>query len=88
VRRYRSEGETGLLDPSSAPHAVHNATPSDRVGVNRRQIRWECVHVCVEDATRLACVEALPDEKATTAIGFLRQALAFYRSHGIEVEFR
>jgi transposase InsO family protein len=28
----------------------------------------------------------LPDEKAATAIGFLRRALAFYRSHGVEVE--
>jgi transposase InsO family protein len=44
------------------------------------------VHVCVDDATRLAYVEVLPDEKAKTAIGFLRRALAFYRSHGIVVE--
>jgi len=43
---------------------------------------WEFVHVCVDDATRLAYVEVLPDEKATTAIGFMRRALAFYRSHG------
>jgi len=47
---------------------------------------WEFVHVCVDDATRLAHVEVLSDEKATTAVGFLRRALAFYRSHGIEVE--
>ena len=39
---------------------------------------WEFVHVCVDDATRLAYVEVLGDEKATTAIGFLRRALAFY----------
>jgi transposase InsO family protein len=44
------------------------------------------VHVCVDDATRLAYVEVLPDEKATTAIGFLGRALAFYRSHGITVQ--
>src|SRR5215218_10375225 len=30
---------------------------------------WEFVHVCVDDATRLAYVEVLPDEKATTAAG-------------------
>ena len=47
---------------------------------------WEFVHVCVDDATRLAYVEVLGDEKAVTAIGFLRRALAFYASHGIEVE--
>ena len=47
---------------------------------------WEFVHVCVDDATRLAYVEVLPDEKATTAAGFLRRAAAFYRRHGIRVE--
>jgi transposase InsO family protein len=181
VRRYRAEGEAGLLDRSSAPHRVHNSTPPGRVeaiaalrrlrltgpeiaetlematstvsavlkrvglgrlsrlepeepvrryersrpgelihidvkklgrigprgaghrvlgrgwakegvrrvdaaGVPRSRTGWERVHVCVDDATRLAYVEVLADEKATTAIGFLRRALAFYRSHGIEVE--
>ena len=47
---------------------------------------WEFVHVCVDDATRLAYAEVLPDERATTAIAFLRRALAFYRRHGIAVE--
>jgi transposase InsO family protein len=61
-------------------------TRTDAEGVRRLQTGWERVHVCVDDATRLAYVEVLPDEKATTAIGFLRRALAFYRSHGIEVE--
>jgi transposase InsO family protein len=176
VRRYREEGEAGLLDRSSAPRRVANATPPERVeaiaalrrvrltgpeiaetlematstvsavlrriGLGRlsrldppEPIRryersrpgelihidvkklgristkgaghrvtgrrgteikrrkdgtpgtgWERVHVCVDDATRLAYVEVLPDEKAATAIGFLRRALAFYRSHGITVE--
>jgi transposase InsO family protein len=59
---------------------------------NRRQRRrggpagWEFVHVCVDDATRLAYVEVLDDEKATTAVGFLKRAFAFYRSHGITVQ--
>ena len=176
VRRYRAEGETGLLDRSSAPKHVHNATAPERVeaitalrrvrltgpeiaetlemptstvsavlkriglgklsrlepaepvrryersrpgelihidvkklgrisakgaghrvtGKRNTEIKrrkggplrtgWERVHVCVDDATRLAYVEVLPDEKAATAIGFLRRALAFYRSHGVEVE--
>jgi hypothetical protein len=30
--------------------------------------------------------EVLPDEKATTAIAFLRRAVAFYERHGITVE--
>jgi transposase InsO family protein len=47
---------------------------------------WEFVHVCVDDATRLAYTEVLADEKATTAIGFLRRAVGFYRDYGIAVE--
>ena len=47
---------------------------------------WEFVHVCVDDATRVAYVEVLNDEQATTVIGFLRRAVAFYRRHGISVE--
>lgn len=37
---------------------------------------WEYLHVCVDDATRLAYAEVLPDEKAVTATGFLNQAEA------------
>jgi transposase InsO family protein len=47
---------------------------------------WEFVHVCVDDATRLAYAEVLDDEKATTAIALLRRALAFYAAHGITVQ--
>jgi transposase InsO family protein len=44
------------------------------------------VHVAIDDATRLAYAEVLPDEKASTAIGFLRRACAFYASYGVTVE--
>jgi transposase InsO family protein len=47
---------------------------------------WEFVHVCVDDATRLAYAEVLDDEKATTAIAFLRRAIAFYAAHAITVQ--
>ena len=58
----------------------------DAAGNDRRLVGWEYVHVCVDDATRLAYVEVLADEKATTAVGFLQRAIAFYASHGITVE--
>ena len=58
----------------------------DAAGVDRRIIGWDAVHVAVDDATRLAYVEVLPDERATTAIAFLRRAIAFYERHGITVE--
>lgn len=64
--------------------------PGHRVNGNRRTrsrgIGWEYVHVCVDDATRLAYVEVLDDEKAVTAAGFLRRAVAHYHAHGIHVE--
>ena len=47
---------------------------------------WEFVHVAVDDYSRLAYAEVLPDERATTAAGFLRRAVAFYQRHGIQVE--
>ena len=47
---------------------------------------WEYVHVAVDDYSRLAYVEVLPDEKATTAAAFLRRAISFYRRYGIRVE--
>jgi len=47
---------------------------------------WEYVHVCVDDATRLAYVEVLGDQKATTAIGFLRRAIHHFSGFGIKVE--
>ena len=176
VTRYRSDGEAGLLDRSSAPGLIPHRTPEDRVEVivalrrlrmtgaeialclgmalstvsavlgrvglgklsrleppeppnryerrhagellhvdvkklgvitgaghritgrrdsqnaNRRARRrgapkgWEFVHVCVDDATRLAYVEVLGDEKATTAVGFLTRAVAFYAAYGITVQ--
>jgi transposase InsO family protein len=83
----------GRIGPRGAGHRVlgrgwakEGVRRVDAAGVPRSRTGWERVHVCVDDATRLAYVEVLADEKATTAIGFLRRALAFYRSHGIEVE--
>jgi transposase InsO family protein len=52
----------------------------------RKCVGWEFVHIAIDDYTRLAYAEVLPDEKATTAIGFLRRAVAFFERHGITVE--
>ena len=51
-----------------------------------RTTGWEYVHVCVDDATRLVYVEVLDDEKAVTAVGFLRRAVAHFAAFGIRVE--
>jgi transposase InsO family protein len=65
-------------------HPGHRAH-GDRSRRNRHA-GWEFVHVCVDDATRVAYVEALADERAITAVGFLGRAVAFYRSLGVEVQ--
>jgi transposase InsO family protein len=59
-----------------------------RPGYHRQanQLGWEFVHVAIDDATRLAYVEVLNDERALTAIGFLRRAAAHFASYGMTVE--
>ena len=59
---------------------------TDAEGVRRHTVGWEYVHIAIDDATRLAYVEVLSDEKATTAIGFLRRAVEHFASHGITVQ--
>jgi transposase InsO family protein len=61
----------------------HRVTGNRRVGSPRAG--FEFVHVCVDDATRLAYVEVLADEKGPTAVGFLERALAFFARHGVVV---
>jgi transposase InsO family protein len=70
-------------------HAVLGGQPARATsGYHRQQHShgWEFVHIAIDDCTRLAYVEVLDDEKPTTAIAFLRRAVAFYRRHGITVE--
>jgi transposase InsO family protein len=47
---------------------------------------WEFVHIAIDDCTRLAYAEVLPNERATTAIAFLGRALEFFQRHGMTVE--
>jgi transposase len=63
-----------------------NPVSTDAAGKPRRTVGYEYVHIAVDDHSRLAYAEVLPDEKATTAAGFLRRAVAFYRRCGIRVE--
>ncbi|ROH92965.1 transposase, partial [Stagnimonas aquatica] len=66
------------------------AQPGHRVTGNRRQdtpkAGKECIHVCVDDASRLAYVEVLPNEKQGTTTRFLLRALRWLRGLGVRVE--
>jgi transposase InsO family protein len=59
---------------------------TDAAGRVQRKAGWDFVHVAIDDCTRLAYAEVLSDEKATTAVGFLRRAIAFFARHGIRTE--
>ncbi len=59
-------------------HRVH--------GDRRRRVRgigWECVHVAIDDCTRVGYAEVLPDEQAPTTAGFLQRAHAWFAALGI-----
>jgi transposase InsO family protein len=79
-RIERGAGDRVIGRPRGNPSRI------DRDGHRRRQVGWEFVHIAIDDATRLAYAEVLSDEKATTAVGFLQRALAFFRRHGFRVE--
>jgi transposase InsO family protein len=46
---------------------------------------WEFVHVCIDDASRIAFSQILPDEKKESAVAFLKAAVAYYASLGVTV---
>lgn len=70
----------GRIAPGGGWHFVGRSAKT-----RHRGLGWNVVHVAVDDATRLAYAEELPDELGTTAAAFLERALAFYASQGIEV---
>lgn len=63
----------------------HRITGDRRGQSNARGIGWEHVHVCVDDASRIAFTDVMPDEKAVSAIAFLKAAVAYYTSLGVTV---
>lgn len=80
----RIQGGAGWRVRGGVQH--YNRTFTDDHGHKRKTVGFEYVHIAVDDYSRLAYAEVLPDEKALTAIGFLRRALRFYRRYGITVE--
>src|SRR3954469_14231956 len=59
-------------------HSHYTGSFTDGSGKRRRAAGWDYVHIAIDDATRLAYAEVLNDEKAATAVGFLRRALRFF----------
>ena len=64
---------------------VGHRITGDRRG-QKKEIGWEFLHVCVDDASRLAYTEILPDERKESAVAFLERAIAWFASLGVTVE--
>jgi transposase len=69
---------------------VGHRITSDRTGqINRRArsegVGWEFAHVAIDDASRIAFVQMKPDEKAGSAVAFLKAAVAYFESLGVTV---
>ena len=80
----RIQGGAGKRITGGSSHYTGSYT--DLNGKRRGKAGWDYVHIAIDDATRLAYAEVLTDEKATTAVGFLRRAVAFFARHGICVQ--
>src|SRR5438309_6507236 len=92
VIRYERErpGELIHLDTKKLGRIAgigHRITGRPRGVVNRHHgIGWEALHVCIDDATRLAYSEILANERKDSAIGFLERALGWFAGQGVTVE--
>jgi transposase InsO family protein len=82
----RIQGGAGKRWRGGRRRGHHTPVRRDAAGVDRKTVGWEFVHVCIDDATRLAYVEVLRDERGPTAAEFLRRAVAFFAGHGVRVE--
>lgn len=67
--------------PAGGGHRAHGRLPE----VRGRDQGWDYVHVAVDDHSRLAYAEVLPDEKAATCAEFLHRAVGWFRGHGVVV---
>lgn len=62
-------------------HRIH----ADR-RIRVRGIGWEFVHVAIDDASRLAYAEVLPNERSPSSVAFLKRSIAWFNSHGVRVQ--
>ena len=77
--RLRPGGGHRVHGRASAQHRVRTARPGSGPG-------YDYVHAAVDDHSRLAYVEVLPDERGDTCAGFLRRAAGFFAAHGITIQ--
>src|SRR5215813_8140122 len=91
IRRYEREnpGELIHLDIKKLGRigsVGHRITGRQAGVVNRHHgIGWEFVHVCIDDASRVAFVQVMADQRKETAVAFLQAAVAYYAKLGVRI---
>jgi transposase InsO family protein len=89
IIRYQRErpGELIHLDIKKLGRidGIGHRITGDRRG-QKRGGGWDFLHVCIDDASRLAYSEILPDERQASAVAFLERAIAWFATLGVTVE--
>ncbi len=90
VRRYEREhpGELIHIDIKKLGkfNRIGHRITGNRQGCRNRGAGWEFVHVCIDDASRIAFSKVMKNERQDCAVAFLKAAVAYYESLGIKVE--
>ena len=90
-RRYQREqpGEMIHIDIKKLGkfNQIGHRITGDRTGQsNSRGVGWEYLHVCIDDASRVAFSRIMKSERKACAVTFLKAAVAYYKSLGVMVE--
>lgn len=90
VRRYERQhpGELIHIDIKKLGRfeRIGHRITGKRTGIaSSRGSGWEYVHVAIDDASRVAFCQILPDERKESAVAFLKAAVAYYASLGVKV---
>lgn len=90
VRRYERETPGELIHIDIKKLGRFETVGHRLTGVRSEQSRtrgagWEFVHVCIDDASRIAFSQIKLNEKKRSAVAFLKAAIAYYKSLGVTV---
>ena len=86
VRRDEREHPGELIKKIGRFDCVGHRITGDRTGQSKRRgVGWEFVHIGVDDASRVAVSQLLPDEKKESAVAFLKATVASYTNLGVTI---
>jgi transposase InsO family protein len=95
IRRYEREqpGELVHVDvkklgriPEGGGWHFEGRNAANRRRKNAQRVGFDYVHSCVDDHSRLAYSEILPDERGSTCAGFLRRAVSWFDDLGVPIQ--